>query len=64
MQPASTSIRSLRFVRALILLGCALGVASAQRHDLGSSPPTAPPPKPVVVPQVIVPDPIFAGLGP
>ena len=65
MLPASTSVRSLRFVPAtLVLLLCALGAASAQRHDVGSSPPTAPPPQPVVKLQVILPDPIFAGLGP
>jgi hypothetical protein len=35
--------------------------AAAQRHDLGSSPPTAPPPKPVVTAQPIVP--VSSGLG-
>lgn len=48
----------------MFLFLCGLGAASAQRHDVGSSPPTAPPPKQVVKPPVIIPDPIFAGLGP
>jgi hypothetical protein len=43
---------------------CAVGTASAQRHDAGSSPPTAPPPKPLVAPQAIVPVPPNSGLGP
>jgi len=34
---------------------CMVSAAWAQRHDLGSSPPTAPPPKAVVVPQVLTP---------
>ena len=45
---------SLRSLAALPLaLLCIVSAASAQRHDLGSSPPTAPPPKPVVAPQAI-----------
>jgi hypothetical protein len=46
-----------------LALFCVLGTASAQRHDAGSSPPTAPPPKPVVAPQPILPTPISSGLG-
>lgn len=37
----------------LVALSCIVSAASAQRHDLGSSPPTAPPPKPIVLPQTI-----------
>ena len=48
---------------ALLALMCTLCTASAQRHDLGSSPPTAPPPKQIVLPQPVVPDPANAGLG-
>jgi hypothetical protein len=48
----------MRFFRSLVALPlalfCIVSAAMAQRHDLGSSPPTAPPPKPVVVPQAIV----------
>jgi hypothetical protein len=43
---------------ALALL-CAVGTATAQRHDVGSSPPTAPPPKPVPAPVVA----ISSGMG-
>ena len=57
-------MRSFRSLTAsLLALLCLLCTASAQRHDLGSSPPTAPPPKPIVLPQPIVPDPANAGLG-
>jgi hypothetical protein len=49
-------MRSFRSLAALTLaLFCIAGTASAQRHDLGSSPPTAPPPKPVVAPQPSLP---------
>ena len=57
-------MRSFRSIAALLLaLLCAVGTASAQRHDAGSAPPTAPPPKPLVVPQAIVPAPANS-LGP
>jgi hypothetical protein len=47
---------SFRPLAALPLaLFCIVSAASAQRHDLGSSPPTAPPPKAVVIPQAITP---------
>ncbi|MGA7157078.1 MAG: hypothetical protein WBY53_09540 [Acidobacteriaceae bacterium] len=39
----------------LAALFCFVSAATAQRHDLGSSPPTAPPPKPIVPPQPVVP---------
>jgi hypothetical protein len=49
-------MRSFRSLAALPLaLFCIVSTASAQRHDLGSSPPTAPPPKPVVVQQPLLP---------
>jgi hypothetical protein len=49
-------MRSFRPLAVVPLaLFCILGTAAAQRHDLGSSPPTAPPPKPVVTAQTIVP---------
>ena len=38
-----------------LALFCVVSAASAQRHDLGSSPPTAPPPKLVAVPQPLTP---------
>ena len=58
-------MRSFRSVTApLLALLCAVGTATAQRHDVGSSPPTAPPPKPIVVQQATVLDPINSGLGP
>ncbi|HSY36395.1 MAG TPA: hypothetical protein VK814_11645 [Acidobacteriaceae bacterium] len=45
----------MRFSRLLaalpVALICLAGPASAQKHDLGSSPPTAPPPKPIAPPQ-------------
>ncbi len=47
---------SFRSLAALPLaLFCIVSAASAQRHDLGSSPPTAPPPKPVLAPLPILP---------
>lgn len=49
-------MRSFRSLAVLPLaLFCIVSAASAQRHDLGSSPPTAPPPKPVVPQQPILP---------
>jgi hypothetical protein len=49
-------MRSFRSFAALPLaLFCILSAASAQRHDVGSAPPTAPPPKPVVAPQSLPP---------
>jgi len=49
-------MRSFRSLAVLPLaLFCIVSAASAQRHDLGSSPPTAPPPKPIVPPQPILP---------
>ena len=49
-------MRSLRPLAVVPLaLFCLSSAASAQRHDLGSSPPTAPPPKLVVIPQTITP---------
>jgi hypothetical protein len=49
-------MRSFRSLAVLPLaLFCIVSAASAQRHDLGSSPPTAPPPKPVVPPQLPLP---------
>jgi len=50
--------KTLRLVVPLTLL-CLAGTAMAQRHDAGSSPPTAPPPKPLAPPIV----PISSGLG-
>ncbi len=45
-----------RFYAAVpVALICITISSSAQRHDLGSSPPTAPPPKPIAIPQVILP---------
>jgi hypothetical protein len=45
-------MRSFRQVTVLPLaLFCIVSAASAQRHDLGSSPPTAPPPKILTIPQ-------------
>ncbi len=45
----------MRFSRSLAVLPvallCIVGPASAQQHDLGSSPPTAPPAKPILAPQ-------------
>jgi hypothetical protein len=59
------SVRSFRSPTAsLLAFFCLLCTAAAQRHDLGSSPPTAPPPKQIVVPQPMVPDPANVGLGP
>jgi hypothetical protein len=56
MLSGSLFMRSFRSLAALPLaLFCIVSAASAQRHDLGSSPPTAPPPKPVVAPQPITP---------
>jgi hypothetical protein len=58
-------MRSFLSVTAAVFgLSCALGTASAQRHDLGSSPPTAPPRKPIVAPQPIIPNLVNVGLGP
>jgi hypothetical protein len=58
-------MRSFLSVTATVFaLSCAFGTASAQRHDLGSAPPTAPPPKLIVGPQLIIPNLINAGLGP
>jgi hypothetical protein len=49
-------MRSFRSPAVLPLaLFCIVSAASAQRHDLGSSPPTAPPPKPVVPQQPVLP---------
>lgn len=49
-------MRTFRSLVALpLVLFCIVSAASAQRHDLGSSPPTAPPPKQVVAPQPIPP---------
>jgi hypothetical protein len=49
----------MSFFRSLVAVPLALICialpASAQRHDLGSSPPTPPPPKPIVAPQSIPP---------
>jgi hypothetical protein len=48
-------MRSLRSLAVLPLaLFCIVSAATAQRHDLGSSPPTAPPPKPIILPQPLV----------
>lgn len=58
------SFCSITAIAPLLALVCSLGTASAQRHDVGSSPPTPPPPKQIVVPPVIVVDPINVGLGP
>ena len=45
----------MRFSRSLAALSvallCIVCPASAQRHDLGSAPPTAPPAKPIAAPQ-------------
>jgi hypothetical protein len=58
-------MRSFRsFAAVPLALLCILGTASAQRHDAGSSPPTAPPPKPIVPPQAVAPLPDSSGLGP
>jgi hypothetical protein len=58
-------MRSFHYLAVFPLtLLCAFGMASAQRHDAGSSPPTAPPPKQVVAPQAVVPPGVNAGLGP
>jgi hypothetical protein len=55
-------MRAFRSLAAVPLaLFCVLCTASAQRHDAGSSPPTAPPPKAVVAPQTILP--ISSSLG-
>jgi hypothetical protein len=53
------------FRNPVVLLGllCALGTATAQRHDAGSAPPTAPPPKLLLLPQPIVPAAVNSGLG-
>ncbi|MBW4037660.1 MAG: hypothetical protein HIU91_02095 [Acidobacteria bacterium] len=51
------------FTVLFIPLVCVIGTVGAQRHDAGSSPPTAPPPKQVAVPPIIVPDPLNSGLG-
>lgn len=49
-------MRSFRSLAAFPLaLSCIVSAASAQRHDVGSAPPTAPPPKPVVVAQPVLP---------
>lgn len=48
----------------LIALLCAVGTAVAQRHDVGSAPPTAPPPKQIVAPPAPIIDPLNIGLGP
>ncbi len=65
MPLTSPPMRSFRSTTAsLLALLCAVGTATAQRHDVGSAPPTAPPPKQIVVPQVPVVDPINVGLGP
>lgn len=49
----------MAFFRSLtalpLALFCIASAASAQRHDLGSSPPTPPPPKPIVIPQTVTP---------
>jgi hypothetical protein len=64
MFPPHFSVRSFQSPTAsLLALLCVLCTASAQRHDVGSSPPTAPPPKPIILPQPIFPDPANAGLG-
>ena len=42
------------FAALPLALFCIATTATAQRHDLGSSPPTAPPPKLIVVPQAIL----------
>lgn len=49
------------FVAFPLALFCMVSAATAQRHDLGSSPPTAPPPKAVVIPQVIAPTTVSMG---
>jgi len=43
---------------------CAIGTATAQRHDAGSAPPTPPLPKLLVAPQTAVAPAANAGLGP
>src|ERR1700679_1455537 len=54
-------MRSLQpFLTLPLAIFCLLATASAQQHDTGSSPPTAPPPKPVVAPQIA---PVSSGLG-
>ncbi len=55
-------MRSLRLPAVLFIsLLCLVSAASAQRHDLGSSPPTAPPPKPIVPQQPVPPAPPSLG---
>lgn len=56
-------MRSFRSFIPAFALFCLLGTASAQRHDAGSAPPTAPPPKQMIAPQPVPPDPINSGLG-
>jgi hypothetical protein len=55
----------MRLCRSTLILLVALfgiaGAASAQRHDMGSAPPTAPPPKPVAPQQPISPAPPSLG---
>lgn len=46
-----------------ITLVCAVGTVLGQRHDVGSSPPTAPPAKQVVAPPPVAPNPLNSGLG-
>ena len=49
-------MRSFRSLAAFPLaLFCIVSAASAQRHDVGSAPPTAPPPKPIIVAQPTLP---------
>jgi hypothetical protein len=50
---------SVLYTAVAIATLCAQGTALAQRHDGGSSPPTAPPPKPLVQPIA----PLGSGLG-
>lgn len=45
------------FLVPILALSCFVSAASAQRHDLGSSPPTAPPPKQVTPPLSVSPAP-------
>lgn len=59
----SSMLLSRFFAYLPVALLCVAGTGLAQRHDVGSSPPTAPPPKQTVVPPAIVPDPLNSGLG-